>query len=95
MVMLTAGKLNDKRPMGKCSHGGRYDESALVQPRGGINSESFDGALSPKHLYHSTSAQYAIEASQAFLGSGKTCFVSRFMYMYTFAVSQFHNFKLP
>lgn len=54
-------------PQGKCSHGGIYDASALVMPKGGINSESFNYSLSPKFFEHHKSAKAAVITSKLFL----------------------------
>lgn len=57
--------------MGKCSHGGKYDESRYLNPTGGINSESFNYSLSPKAFLHKSSSQSAYLSSLHLLTSGK------------------------
>lgn len=52
---------------GKCSHGGRFDQSSSQPPRGGINKDSTAPSFSPHHTLHLQAAQLALVAStQAF-----------------------------
>ncbi|CAK6447157.1 unnamed protein product [Pipistrellus nathusii] len=55
------------KPPGKCSHGGRFDQSSAQPPRGGINKDSTAPGFSPHHALHLQAARLALLASiQAF-----------------------------
>ncbi|KAK1327509.1 hypothetical protein QTO34_013011 [Cnephaeus nilssonii] len=55
------------KPPGKCSHGGRFDQSSSQPPRGGINKDSTAPGFSPHHTLHLQAAKLALLASiQAF-----------------------------
>ncbi|XP_061475252.1 von Willebrand factor A domain-containing protein 7 isoform X2 [Rhineura floridana] len=67
--LLTTGYYGTQpeKPTGKCSHGGRFDESRHREPRGGINKDSSSLFFSPHHYLHSEAAALAREASIHFL----------------------------
>lgn len=48
---------------GKCSHGGRFDQSSSQPPRGGINKDSTSPGFSPHHMLHLQAAKLALLAS--------------------------------
>lgn len=50
--------------IGKCSHGGAVDQTSTIEPKGGINKDSFDA--SHGHL-HTTAANMAIAATSELL----------------------------
>ncbi|KAM9332568.1 von Willebrand factor A domain-containing protein 7-like [Pholidichthys leucotaenia] len=65
--ILTSGYFNlfdSEKPSGKCSHGGRLDQTSKKEPKGGINKDSFDA--SHGHL-HSEAANMAIAATSELL----------------------------
>ncbi|CAI9729749.1 Hypothetical predicted protein [Octopus vulgaris] len=51
---------------GKCSHGGKFDNSRKETPSGGINKDSSNPVLSPHHYLHRTAAWAAIKATEKF-----------------------------
>eukprot|EP00106_Octopus_bimaculoides_P023020 XP_014790462.1 PREDICTED: von Willebrand factor A domain-containing protein 7-like [Octopus bimaculoides] len=51
---------------GKCSHGGKFDESRKETPSGGINKDSSNPLLSPHHYLHRAAAWAAIKATEKF-----------------------------
>ncbi|EPQ03726.1 Protein G7c [Myotis brandtii] len=66
---LTSGYFGTypSKPPGKCSHGGRFDQSSSQPPRGGINKDSTAPGFSPHHTLHLQAAELALLASiQAF-----------------------------
>ncbi|XP_016070792.1 PREDICTED: von Willebrand factor A domain-containing protein 7 [Miniopterus natalensis] len=68
-TLLTSGYFGShpSKPPGKCSHGGRFDQSSSQPPRGGINKDSLSPAFSPHHTLHLQAAELALLASiQAF-----------------------------
>ncbi|XP_070593910.1 von Willebrand factor A domain-containing protein 7 isoform X2 [Erythrolamprus reginae] len=67
--LLTTGYYGShpEKPIGKCSHGGRFDESRHQEPRGGINKDSASMFFSPHHYLHQKAARLAQEASIHFL----------------------------
>ncbi|ETE66540.1 Protein G7c, partial [Ophiophagus hannah] len=69
LAVLTTGYYGSrpKKPIGKCSHGGRFDESRHQEPRGGINKDSASLFFSPHHYLHQKAARLALEASIHFL----------------------------
>ncbi|XP_037603512.1 von Willebrand factor A domain-containing protein 7-like [Sebastes umbrosus] len=52
------------KPAGKCSHGGKYDETSQIEPRGGINKDTLNS--SHGHL-HMQAARLAIAATSELL----------------------------
>lgn len=46
--------------LGKCSHGGRFDQSSSQPPRGGINKDSTSPSFSPHHKLHLQAAEVAL-----------------------------------
>ncbi|XP_066473596.1 von Willebrand factor A domain-containing protein 7 isoform X2 [Tiliqua scincoides] len=66
---LTTGYYGSQpeKPTGKCSHGGKFDESRHKEPRGGINKDSSSVYFSPHHYLHSEAVTLAREASTHFL----------------------------
>ncbi|XP_076061138.1 von Willebrand factor A domain-containing protein 7-like [Oratosquilla oratoria] len=52
---------------GKCSHGGYFDTSALLEAVGGINKDTSSPCFSPHHHLHSKAVELAIEASDTYL----------------------------
>ncbi|KAL7986349.1 hypothetical protein Chor_011515 [Crotalus horridus] len=69
LAVLTTGYYGShpEKPIGKCSHGGRFDESRHQEPRGGINKDSASSFFSPHHYLHQKAARLAQEASIHFL----------------------------
>uniref|UniRef100_A0A0K8RUU1 Protein G7c-like n=1 Tax=Crotalus horridus TaxID=35024 RepID=A0A0K8RUU1_CROHD len=69
LAVLTTGYYGShpEKPIGKCSHGGRFDESRHQEPRGGINKDSASSFFSPHHYLHQKAALLAQEASIHFL----------------------------
>ncbi|XP_058026402.1 von Willebrand factor A domain-containing protein 7 isoform X1 [Ahaetulla prasina] len=69
LAVLTTGYYgtHPEKPTGKCSHGGRFDESRHQEPRGGINKDSASMFFSPHHYLHQKAARLAQEASIHFL----------------------------
>ncbi|XP_044275520.1 von Willebrand factor A domain-containing protein 7 isoform X3 [Varanus komodoensis] len=67
--LLTTGYYGTQpeKPIGKCSHGGRFDGSSQREPRGGINKDSSSQFFSPHHYLHHEAAALAQEASKHFL----------------------------
>ncbi|XP_042310421.1 von Willebrand factor A domain-containing protein 7 isoform X4 [Sceloporus undulatus] len=67
--LLTTGYYGSqpKKPIGKCSHGGRFDDSRHREPRGGINKDSSSLFFSPHHYLHNEAAFLAQEATKHFL----------------------------
>nr|XP_056701081.1 von Willebrand factor A domain-containing protein 7 [Euleptes europaea] len=67
--LLTTGYYGTKpeKPKGKCSHGGKFDDSRHRDPYGGINKDSSSVFFSPHHYLHSEAAALAQEASTHFL----------------------------
>ncbi|KAF0881959.1 VWA7 protein, partial [Crocuta crocuta] len=68
-TLLTSGYFgtHPSKPPGKCSHGGRFDQSSSQPPRGGINKDSTSPGFSPHHMLHLQAAKLALLASiQAF-----------------------------
>ncbi|KAJ7317308.1 hypothetical protein JRQ81_003470 [Phrynocephalus forsythii] len=67
--LLTTGYYGShpEKPVGKCSHGGRFDDSRHREPRGGINKDSASYFFSPHHYLHSEAAALALEATKHFL----------------------------
>ncbi|XP_060095116.1 von Willebrand factor A domain-containing protein 7 isoform X2 [Heteronotia binoei] len=67
--LLTTGYYGTKpeKPKGKCSHGGKFDDSRYRDPHGGINKDSSSLFFSPHHYLHSEAAALAREASTHFL----------------------------
>uniref|UniRef100_A0ABM5FIH7 von Willebrand factor A domain-containing protein 7 n=1 Tax=Pogona vitticeps TaxID=103695 RepID=A0ABM5FIH7_9SAUR len=67
--LLTTGYYGSdpEKPNGKCSHGGRFDDSRHKEPRGGINKDSASFFFSPHHYLHSEAAALALEATKRFL----------------------------
>nr|KAF6276827.1 von Willebrand factor A domain containing 7 [Myotis myotis] len=66
---LTSGYFGTypSKPPGKCSHGGRFDQSSSQPPRGGINKDSTAPGFSPHHTLQLQAAELALLASiQAF-----------------------------
>ncbi|XP_029440892.1 von Willebrand factor A domain-containing protein 7 isoform X2 [Rhinatrema bivittatum] len=63
--LLTTGYYGShpKKPQGKCSHGGHFDESTRESARGGINKDSESLLFSPHHYLHAEAARIAKEAS--------------------------------
>lgn len=53
---------------GKCSHGGRFDQSSSQPPRGGINKDSTAPGFSPHHTLHLQAAELALLASTEAFG---------------------------
>ena len=49
--------------LGKCSHGGHFDQSSSQPPRGGINKDSTSPSFSPHHKLHLQAAEVALLAS--------------------------------
>lgn len=49
---------------GKCSHGGAVDQTSTIEPKGGINKDTF--SASHGHL-HTTAANLAIAATSELL----------------------------
>ncbi|KAM7135943.1 von Willebrand factor A domain-containing protein 7 isoform 1-T2 [Molossus nigricans] len=69
VTLLTSGYFgtHPSKPLGKCSHGGRFDQSSSQPPRGGINKDSTAPGFSPHHMLHLQAAKLALLASiQAF-----------------------------
>uniref|UniRef100_A0A8D3BK46 von Willebrand factor A domain-containing protein 7-like n=1 Tax=Scophthalmus maximus TaxID=52904 RepID=A0A8D3BK46_SCOMX len=66
--ILTSGYFNflplASKPEGKCSHGGAVDQTSAIEPKGGINKDSFDA--SHGHL-HTDAANMAIAATSQLL----------------------------
>uniref|UniRef100_A0A8D3BD82 von Willebrand factor A domain-containing protein 7-like n=1 Tax=Scophthalmus maximus TaxID=52904 RepID=A0A8D3BD82_SCOMX len=67
--ILTSGyfgivPLVSTKPQGKCSHGGAVDQTSAIEPKGGINKDSFDA--SHGHL-HTDAANMAIAATSQLL----------------------------
>ncbi|KAI3373209.1 hypothetical protein L3Q82_006518 [Scortum barcoo] len=58
------GIFTSTKPKGKCSHGGIFDRTSRVEPKGGINKDEFSS--SHGHL-HSDAANMAIAASSELL----------------------------
>nr|XP_032809918.1 von Willebrand factor A domain-containing protein 7-like isoform X1 [Petromyzon marinus] len=56
-----------RKPNGKCSHGGKDDIWQSVSPRGGINKETLDPQLSPHHYLHGRAGEMAVQATRDFL----------------------------
>ncbi|XP_030053294.1 von Willebrand factor A domain-containing protein 7 isoform X2 [Microcaecilia unicolor] len=56
-----------KKPLGKCSHGGYFDDSVKDSATGGINKDSKSEIFSPHHYLHAEAARIAKEASVKFL----------------------------
>lgn len=52
------------KPKGKCSHGGAVDQTSTIEPKGGINKDSFKS--SHGHL-HTTAANMAVAATSQLL----------------------------
>lgn len=51
-------------PKGKCSHGGRIDQTSYIAPKGGINKDTLDSS----HGYlHSDASNMAIAATSELL----------------------------
>ncbi|XP_063147361.1 von Willebrand factor A domain-containing protein 7 isoform X2 [Candoia aspera] len=69
LAVLTTGYYGSRpeKPIGKCSHGGRFDDSRHWEPRGGINKDSTSLFFSPHHYLHQKAASLAQEASIHFL----------------------------
>ncbi|XP_006772921.2 PREDICTED: von Willebrand factor A domain-containing protein 7 [Myotis davidii] len=67
---LTSGYFGTypSKPPGKCSHGGRFDQSSSQPPRGGINKDSTAPGFSPHHTLHLQAAELALLASTQALG---------------------------
>ncbi|XP_008119755.2 von Willebrand factor A domain-containing protein 7 [Anolis carolinensis] len=67
--LLTTGYYGSQpeKPIGKCSHGGRFDDSRHEEPRGGINKDSSSLFFSPHHYLHQEAAALAQEATKHFL----------------------------
>uniref|UniRef100_A0ACB8EG84 Uncharacterized protein n=1 Tax=Sphaerodactylus townsendi TaxID=933632 RepID=A0ACB8EG84_9SAUR len=67
--LLTTGYYGTKpeKPIGKCSHGGKFDDSRHRDPHGGINKDSSSLLFSPHHYLHHKAAALAQEASTHFL----------------------------
>ncbi|XP_018085658.1 von Willebrand factor A domain-containing protein 7 isoform X2 [Xenopus laevis] len=67
--LLTSGYYGDfpKKPHGKCSHGGPFDDSRLFSARGGINKDTAAAIFSPHHFLHQIAAELALKASIKFL----------------------------
>eukprot|EP00079_Xenopus_tropicalis_P029372 XP_012824701.1 PREDICTED: von Willebrand factor A domain-containing protein 7 isoform X2 [Xenopus tropicalis] len=67
--LLTSGYYGDlpKKPQGKCSHGGPFDDSRLFSARGGINKDTAVSLFSPHHFLHQIAAELALKASIKFL----------------------------
>ncbi|XP_053235065.1 von Willebrand factor A domain-containing protein 7 isoform X1 [Podarcis raffonei] len=67
--LLTTGfyGAQPEKPIGKCSHGGRFDDSRHREPRGGINKDSSSFLFSPHNYLHREAAAVAQEASVHFL----------------------------
>ncbi|XP_077993037.1 von Willebrand factor A domain-containing protein 7-like isoform X2 [Glandiceps talaboti] len=59
-------KPTGKNREGKCSHGGKDDESRNIVATGGINKESQDLQLSPHNTLHQDAAMAAIQATENF-----------------------------
>ncbi|XP_048205176.1 von Willebrand factor A domain-containing protein 7 [Perognathus longimembris pacificus] len=69
VTLLTSGYFgtNPPKPPGKCSHGGRLDQSRTQPPRGGINKDSTSPTFSPHHMFHQQAANLALMSTvQAF-----------------------------
>ncbi|KAM6984482.1 von Willebrand factor A domain-containing protein 7-like [Tautogolabrus adspersus] len=67
--ILTSGyfgvvPLTSTKPKGKCSHGGAVDQTSIIDPKGGINKDTFGS--SHGHL-HTEAANMAIAATSALL----------------------------
>ncbi|VFV45797.1 protein g7c precursor [Lynx pardinus] len=64
-TLLTSGYFgtHPSKPPGKCSHGGRFDQSSSQPPRGGINKDSTSPGFSPHHMLHLQAAKLALLAS--------------------------------
>ncbi|XP_051776471.1 von Willebrand factor A domain-containing protein 7-like isoform X3 [Erpetoichthys calabaricus] len=59
------------KPKGKCGHGGKYDETRLQSPTGGINKETANPELSPHSNLHDKAARLAENATvEFFIGPG-------------------------
>ncbi|XP_076061129.1 uncharacterized protein LOC143036957 [Oratosquilla oratoria] len=52
---------------GKCSHGGYFDTSALLEAVGGINKDTSSPCFSPHHHLHSKAVELAIQATDTYL----------------------------
>nr|XP_033771112.1 von Willebrand factor A domain-containing protein 7 isoform X2 [Geotrypetes seraphini] len=67
--LLTTGYYgtHPKKPLGKCSHGGHFDDSTKESARGGINKDSESKIFSPHNYLHAEAARIAREASVKFL----------------------------
>ncbi|XP_039626526.1 von Willebrand factor A domain-containing protein 7-like isoform X1 [Polypterus senegalus] len=73
--LLTSGYKKSEtcatKPKGKCGHGGKYDETRLQSPTGGINKETANPELSPHSNLHYKAAQLAEDATvEFFVGPG-------------------------
>ncbi|XP_070772872.1 von Willebrand factor A domain-containing protein 7-like [Enoplosus armatus] len=67
--ILTSGyfgvvPLASTKPKGKCSHGGAVDQTSIIEPKGGINKDTFDS--NHGHL-HTDAANMAIAATSELL----------------------------
>ncbi|KAG8448659.1 hypothetical protein GDO86_015656 [Hymenochirus boettgeri] len=67
--LLTSGYYgkDPKKPEGKCSHGGPFDDSQQLSAKGGINKDTAAAMFSPHHLLHQSAATLALQASIKFL----------------------------
>ncbi|XP_077186946.1 von Willebrand factor A domain-containing protein 7 isoform X2 [Paroedura picta] len=67
--LLTTGYYGTRpeKPKGKCSHGGKFDDSRHRDPHGGINKDSSSLFFSPHHYLHNEAAALAQEATTDFL----------------------------
>ncbi|KAK7087105.1 hypothetical protein SK128_001406 [Halocaridina rubra] len=62
------GFLIPKPPTGgKCSHGGRLDDSTAVPEIGGVNKDTAYPCFSPHHYLHDQAAELAIQATEYYL----------------------------
>ncbi|XP_045896883.1 von Willebrand factor A domain-containing protein 7-like [Micropterus dolomieu] len=62
--ILISGYTGVSKPIGKCSHGGKFDTSSTIEPKGGINKDT----LSSNHGHlHITAADLAIAATSELL----------------------------
>ncbi|KAM4835035.1 von Willebrand factor A domain-containing protein 7 [Thomomys bottae] len=62
VTLLTSGYYgtHPPKPPGKCSHGGRLDQSRSQPPQGGINKDCTSPSFSPHHMFHTEAAHLAL-----------------------------------
>ncbi|XP_037085518.1 von Willebrand factor A domain-containing protein 7-like [Pollicipes pollicipes] len=76
---LTSGYLSGQRingasvtkpqNRGKCSHGGVGDSSRTQPAIGGVSKDSLAPCFSPHHYAHSRAAEFAVQASEAYISA--------------------------